>query len=162
FQRASPSSVRRRLAASLVLEFTGTSRAVADRTGAAIVVCASASLVFDRLQHLLRKRQIESSRRPKRFAKTVPCLVAIEFSQLLGVVGSGAALLLEQVAPVVDHKHEYQPRQNRTIAVPGRTVDVPGLRQRTESLILDSPATPIDAPHLHSIPPRRKAGDVIG
>src|SRR5882672_5159330 len=74
FQRASPSSVRRRLAASLVLEFTGTSRAVADRTGAAIVVCASASLIFDRLQHLLRKRQIESSRRPKRFSQTVPCL----------------------------------------------------------------------------------------
>src|SRR5947209_18143492 len=49
FQRASPSSVRRRLAASLVLEFTGTSRAVADRTGAAIVICASASLMFDQI-----------------------------------------------------------------------------------------------------------------
>src|SRR2546422_9762397 len=83
FQRASPSSVRRRLAASLVLEFTGTSRAVADRTGAAIVICASASLMFDRLQHLLRKRQIESSRRPKRFSQTVPCLVAIQFSHHL-------------------------------------------------------------------------------
>ncbi len=67
------------LAASLGLEFTGTSRAVADRTGAAIVVCASASLVFDWLQHLLHERQIESSRRSEKFT----CLATIEFSHHL-------------------------------------------------------------------------------
>ncbi len=50
--------------------FTGVSRAVAGRTGAAIVVCATASLVVDWLQHLLRKRQIESSCRAKTFALT--------------------------------------------------------------------------------------------
>src|SRR5947207_14170178 len=96
------------------------------------------------------------------FSQTDSRTVATHLSRLICIIRAGPALLLEQVAPVVDHKHEYQPRQNRTIAVPGRTVDVPGLRQRTESLILDSPATPIEAPHLHSIPPRRKAGDVIG
>src|SRR5260370_32955356 len=50
--------------------FTGVSRAVVGRTGAAIVVCATASLVVHWLQHLLRQRQIESSCRAKTFALT--------------------------------------------------------------------------------------------
>jgi len=43
------------------------------------------------------------------------------------------ALLLQQVARIVDQEHEHQPRQNRAIAVGCRTVDVPGLRQRAKS-----------------------------
>src|SRR5437773_1425210 len=46
--------------------------------------------------------------------------------------------------------------------MPGRTIDVPGLRQRSKTLILDSPATPIEAPHFHPIPPRGQTGNVIG
>src|SRR2546427_3960017 len=73
-----------------------------------------------------------------------------------------ATLFFEQVARVVGHEHEHQPRQNRPEAVPCRTVDVPGLRQPAKSLILDAPAAPIEAAHFHSVPPRRQAADVIG
>src|SRR5207244_11456661 len=57
-------------------------------------------------------------------------------------------------APISTLYTAYYPRQNRTITVPGRTVDVP--RSATASEIPDS-RFPSD-----SIPPRRQAGDVIG
>src|SRR6266568_4169589 len=41
-----------------------------------------------------------------------------------------ATLFFEQVARVVDHEHKHQSRQNQPIAVPCRTVDVPGLPRK--------------------------------
>src|ERR1035441_3526495 len=65
------------------------------------------------------------------------------------------------MAGIVNHEHEYQSRQHGSIAVPGQPVNLPGLRQIPESLVLHTPAAPVRTAHLNSVKAGPQAGDVL-
>src|ERR1017187_10019290 len=52
-------------------------------------------------------------------------------------------------------------RQHGSIAVPGQPVNLPGLRQIPESLVLHTPAAPVKTAHLNSVKAGPQAGEVL-